>query len=244
MFYLLARGLPKSSGEWMMIGAIAVAAIGIWAFLSARDRARRRRIGEQLTSLGFTHTAEGLSPDAPEIDFFHANPLLKYERNTVRWLAAGELAGRYIRVLEYRYTTGHGKSTSTHDCTIAATDLPIRSGWIVAERKRWFTMHAPSQKARPLPESVGDLRRTFHAFYDEERAVSAILTPRVCELLNQWTKKNWLHYRDGMLMLGVSGAAKAEHVRLQLDALVEIADAIEKNEPPQKQTSPLGSGLG
>ena len=218
----------------MMLGGIGILGLLLWFFFSARDKKRRAEIGEKLKALGFTHDASGCSPDAPELDFLRGNPLLKYERNAVKWLATGDLSGRFVRVLEYRYTTGYGKSTTHHDTTIAATDLPIHTGWLVLECKRWFTHHAPSEKPRPLPESTGVLRQTFRGFYDDDRVIAAIVTARVQAILEPWSKKNWLQYRDGMLLLGVRDQANAEQVQQQLDALIEIASAIDGVSGAQK----------
>ncbi len=227
MWYLLASRGPQSPTEWVILGGILVVGLLLWWFFDTREKNRRAEIGEKLRALGFTHDGAGCSPDAPELEFFRGNPLLKYERNAVKWLATGDLAGRFVRVLEYRYTTGYGKSTTHHDMTIAATDLPIHTGWLVLERKRWFTHHTPSEKPRTLPESAGALCQTFRSFYDDDRVVPVILTARVQAILEAWSKKNWLQYRDGMLLLGVRDRANAEQVRQQLDALIEIASAID-----------------
>ena len=78
------------------------------------------------------------------------------------------------------------------------------------------------------------LRQTFRGFYDDDRVIAAIVTARVQAILEPWSKKNWLQYRDGMLLLGVRDQANAEQVQQQLDALIEIASAIDGVSGAQK----------
>ena len=100
---------------------------------SVRDRKRRDGIGEKVRSLGFDFDPTGFGADAPELAFIGGNPLLKYRRNAVKWLGTGDLAGRFLRVLEYWYETGGGKSRADHYFLIVATDLPIPAGSLVIE---------------------------------------------------------------------------------------------------------------
>lgn len=226
----------------MLFGGIALVVIVCCIVSWIRDRERRSEIGNRLRDLGFAHDDSGFDAGAPEFEFFRGNPLLKYERNSITWLATGELSSRSVRALEYRYATGYGRSTTYHDSLIVATDLPISCGWIVVERKRWFTYHSPSEKPKPLPATLVELNRGFRAFYNRESDVGTILTPRVRAIIAIWPHKHWLQFRDGVLVLGVSGRAGVEQIQQQLDALVEIADAIEFQSGVYQQTSPPRDG--
>lgn len=226
----------------MLFGGIALIVVGFCVVSWIRDRERRSEIGKRLRDLGFAHDDSGFDAGVPEFEFFRGNPLLKYERNSVRWLATGELSGRPVRALEYRYATGYGRSTTYHDSLIVATDLPIPCGWIVLERKRWFTYHSPSEKPKPLPATFVELNRGFVAFYNKESDIGTILTARVRAMISLWPHKHWLQFRDGVLMLGVAGRASVQQIQQRLDALIEIADAIESQAGAYQQTSPPNGG--
>jgi hypothetical protein len=225
--FTLARSLPKSTGEWLVFATIAAFVVGVIVLSAWWDRKRRRQVGELLQSLGFSFDAAGFPFDEQQFEFICGNPLLKYERNAIKWLGAGDLGPRFVRVLEYQYKTGHGKGETTHVFLIVATDLPVQASAVVVERKRWYMAHRPSEKPAPLLLDDAAFNEAFAAFFSDPAAPSALLTPSVRSVLTGWDKKYWLQFRDGMLLLGWRGKPGPQDVQRSLDMLAQLAAAIE-----------------
>jgi hypothetical protein len=100
-----------------VIGSLIVTAI----VLSIRNEKKRREaLGTFAASNGFTYLEKADSPadvGLAEIDLFNRGHSKRLTN-----VIAGEVEGSGVRVLDYRYTTGSGKNSSTSNQTVVAIE--------------------------------------------------------------------------------------------------------------------------
>jgi len=190
MLPILAARAPKTPMDWYIFLAIVAGVAAIAALAWWWDRSRRKSIATLLRAIGFevderdsspftTKSAKvaGLVQTCPEYIFFTGNPLIKYERSAVCWSAVGEYAGHVVRLLEYKYTTGHGKGRQDHYHLVAATDLPVSLPDFTLERSRWFMSHRPSLKPTPIAFADGAFAKAFTLYGLTDAGARALATP-------------------------------------------------------------------
>jgi hypothetical protein len=224
---LLATTLARARGSsdpWILLlifGGIAIILAAVWWF----ERARKRAIVEGLRGRGFEvrETSRALDPadDAPLL----GNPLLLFKRNKVRWSAMGAHNGNVVRLHEYSFTTGYGKSQQTHVLVFASAELPIGLPEFTIERKRWLTSHRPAIRGEPPP--VQDARLAeFVCYAADASGAAAVLTPGVCEEIAAWDKKYMLRCAGGWVSVGRRGAGRISEIDDLLGRLDRVFNAI------------------
>jgi hypothetical protein len=109
----------------IVIIIIILLAIGVIGFLSwQQDKKRREALRQWAKQRGWhlTHLrVRSMHRDYPALKVFQ-NGHSRYAKNIIK----GELHGRPVTMMDYRYTTGHGKNRSTHNrgVVILACDFP------------------------------------------------------------------------------------------------------------------------
>ena len=85
-----------------------------------QEKKRREALGAFAESNGFTYAEKVDSPDdvgLPDIELFGRGRRRRWTN-----VMAGEVQGTAVRVLDYRYTTGSGKNSSTTQQTVVAVE--------------------------------------------------------------------------------------------------------------------------
>jgi hypothetical protein len=97
------------------IGSLIVFTI-VWAIKQERKRKEAMRVFAESNGFSFVETADGPGEvGLPEIELFGRGHSKRMTN-----IMAGEVGGSQVRVLDYRYTTGSGKNSSTSNQTIVA----------------------------------------------------------------------------------------------------------------------------
>lgn len=225
---LLAQSRARSTSfpDWLFIVGFIALAFGIGALIWYADYARRKALYALLRSLGFEvqdKSAAFVPADHTEI---LGNPLLIYARNKAAWSAIGQFNGKFIRLIEYRYTTGAGKSQTTHVHLIATTDLPLDVPEFTIERKRWLMGHRPQFKGVPLPSANPALAGTLTCYSPAPSVAGALITPQLGAILQSWDKNRWLRLGDGVLAVGLRKRASIKELPRLLEDLDRCFEAL------------------
>lgn len=202
--------LARIKEPWLIaliIGGVVAIFLTIWLV----ERARKKAIVEGLRSRGFEVAEQERPLDPVEDASLLGNPLLLYHKNKVRWSAVGAHNGNVVRLHEYAFTTGAGKSQQTHVFVFASAELPLDMPGFTIERKRWLMSHRPEIRGdAPL---VPDPRMAGFACYAlVPSSPAAVLTPGVCDELATWDKKYMLRCGDGWVSVGKRGSGKIAEI--------------------------------
>jgi hypothetical protein len=225
---LLAQSRSRAINlpDWFFIVGFIAFAFAIGGLIWYVDHARRKALYALLRSLGFEvrdKSAAFVPADHTEI---LGNPLLIYARNKAAWSAIGQFNGKFIRLIEYRYTTGGGKSQTTHVHLIATTDLPLDIPEFTIERKRWLMGHRPQYKGVPLPSANPALAGAFTCYSPAPSVAGAIITPQLGAILQSWDKTRWLRLGDGVLAIGIRKRASVQELPRLLEDLDRCFEAL------------------
>jgi hypothetical protein len=187
-----------------------------------------------LEGLGLLVQSEcAFDPDV--FEFLAGNPLLKYERNVVRWFAAGEIGGRPVRLAEYRYATGHGRGVTEHTNLVASTDLLLDVPAFTMQRKRWLYLHAASESPTTVECGEDDIAEEFE-FYSSKGADARPIVVPAASILRKWDKSRWLRFRQGDISTGRRNKPAPADIRSMIDELFALVDAVET--PDRKTNRP------
>jgi hypothetical protein len=161
-------------------GVMAVVVVGLIIGV-AIDARRRKAVAERLLAQGFAldpKPAEAAKAAAfsrlATVDKLRAGP------RGVRWVATGTVADRPVQLVEYRYSTGGGKSRRVHHRTVASVSCP--DGWpeFSVSEDHWYTRELTELfgKKGPILENTAFNKRWKTKTGSDDFAV-VFLTPQV-----------------------------------------------------------------
>lgn len=108
--------------EWLIPAGLLLVA-GVIALHFYYEKKRREKMAQIAQDLGFTFAKKCPGPD--EIGLGHLDLFQLGRGQRGQNMISGKLEDVGVAIFDYQYTTGHGKSQTTHRQTVATFKLPV-----------------------------------------------------------------------------------------------------------------------
>ena len=209
--------------------AALLVAVGVLATVA--ERRRRRRLAEFFQARAWTleFTRDPAARAAAFRPFVGLSSLLKTGDRGIKWNARLSLNGLSLCVIEHSYTTGAGKSQSTHVHTVGAVKCPQSWPRVTLTRENLFTRIGTALGMTDLDLENPEFNRRWRVDADDENFALAAISPQVQELLASDGGESSEAWRLGSGLLAVSVARRLgpERIGRLLDRFGEFVDAME-----------------
>jgi len=165
-----------------IVGLVAVASVGLRSALGMRSWEKWMRLSRFAAANGLVFSASSPDPQYPGAIFGqgHSRKALDHLRST---------GDRFLDMGNYRYTTGSGKNSTTHNWGFMALHLDRRLPHMVLDSKAnnsWFGTNLPSTfKKEQALALEGDFNEYFTLYCprEYERDALYVFTPDLMALL-------------------------------------------------------------
>lgn len=149
------------------------------------ERRRRKRLAELFASFGaiFEFTKDDVAKTAAYLPFASLSPPLKTGAKGIAWSAALNLDGLPLSMIEHSYTTGSGKSRSTHYTTIVAVRCPRAWSLMTVTREHLFTKIGKALGMKDLDLENPEFNKRWRVVTEDENFALAALSTSVQEML-------------------------------------------------------------
>ncbi|MGW6280002.1 hypothetical protein [Kribbella sp. NPDC055071] len=196
--------------------SVAIAAAVVWGTLV---RTRRRR--EFLQARAQVMARLGLFP-APPNPWLGEVAARLFQRGRPGEMFAGAFRGRDMCVLDYRYTTGNGKSQQTVTVHLVALNLPALLPPLTVTRHSGFKRVFGGRGLELESKAFND---AFRIACGDDRFASAVLHPRMMEWLLFNPGLEWQLAGNALVSWGY-GQFQVHDLLQRLEAMVGVADRI------------------
>lgn len=204
----LPKGQAKTYTILPAVGLFMVWYCAEWLFTKKRLKEVRARLGE----LGFEQSQHA---------DLHYEPERKHRGFQVRYSMAADWRGLPVRVAEYEYTTGAGKSSQTHHFFEAR--VPLDRDWPAfrLEYRKGFLGRPVLQlfSAPKLAAEFGEFGKNAEVVADDPELIARLMGPDLREwLAGRSSKETWC-LKDGELSCTWKGACEVRDVESVLGRL-------------------------
>jgi hypothetical protein len=216
----------QSSGPgaaWIVGGILVMLLVG--AFIQTRlEQRRREAVQKALRDLG-------LSSDRA-VSTLYAALLAPIERlaqqraDSVEWAAQGVVNGVELIALEHEYTTGSGKSKSTH--RHAVVSIPVPEAWpaLTITAENFFHKIGDLFGSRDIRVEDDQFNRRYRIKSDSEDFAILFLAPAVQQEMLTWDRSLCVAVRAGRLCVYRSGHPKQAGWTGLIDAATSLRRAL------------------
>ncbi|HRJ50575.1 MAG: hypothetical protein KF787_08455 [Phycisphaeraceae bacterium] len=211
----------------IIAGIIAVVAIIIVAVVLA-ERARKKALAAVAESLGFS---VDFNPDpSARVNAYAAlgRPWsdLRKGPEGVQWCMAGTLSGRYVTLVQHRYTTGSGKSRQIHDHAVVATPAPELWPTVTLTRENLFHKIGALVGSRDLQLEDADFNRRWRVASDNEDFSLLALTPEIQGWSMSLPKDSVVRFGGGAITVARRISVGARDIPALVESCARLADLI------------------
>lgn len=214
-------------------GILFVVIFGTIAMFESR---RKRAVADALQARGFQIWMK--PGDQEKLTGFAGLshiPALKQGHGGVKWFAMGLHRGKSTWICEHSYTTGSGKSRSTHVNTVVAIGAP--DDWTPFSLTAESVFHRWGEKLG-LPKDLKLENQGFNKRWRvragaeyrrgeaSEDTALIILTPEVQEFLIPADNREWWCIGAGRIACGMPSSLTLKHLEQLLDRPTDLAERL------------------
>ncbi len=217
--------------DYLIFGVAVVVLIGIVTLMVMLERARMKAIGLELEAIGITLNREAGKPEKESAWRATGSPWSKLRTGAagVQWYAMGEVRGRPVTIIEHRYTTGSGKSRSTHYNTIAATPAPGTWPGVELSPANLFHRIGELLGAKDFKVEDEEFNRRWRVKVDNEDFALLVLTPEVQAWAMRLPKGTMVRVGTGVITVSRAKTLKGTQCATLAKACVQLAELL----PPE-----------
>ncbi len=225
---VVAVAAPVSSGApstavWAIVVCLLVAVVATSLWL---DRRRRERLRAWAAAAGWTYTES----DPSLVARWSGAPFGQGRSRRATEVLRGLTRGRPATSFTYRWTTGSGKSRTTHTAHVVAIDLPARLPELALTPENLATRLVRVLGAQDIQFESAEFNQAWRVQARDLRFAHGVVHPRMMErLMSPDVGRVPLRIEGPSLLSWEPGATSVARLGGRLAALCDIADAIPRH---------------
>jgi len=205
----------------LAVGMLAFAGLGWWA-----SRKRIERLRTWAATNRWTYTAS----DRSLVDFSRGQPFGVGRSKRATEIMAGPFEGFAGLSFTYRWTTGSGKSSTTHTAHIVAVRLPAFLPTLELTPDGFGAKLAKLVGAQDIQFESDEFNRAFRVASSDPQVAHAIVHPRLMErMLRDDSRGTCWRIEGTWILTWASGSTDLDRLATHLGLLTAVARSVPRH---------------